>query len=160
MWYWFRFGWCYWHSDTFWHKTRIFGEDLRGGAKNDNFLKNEQYLRILGWQNLPPIKKSFAVFHWQILSTLTYEFTHYRDHMISSIFWRCQSKQIKKYFYFLLCYYKKRCKSKLLRLNSRYRTQSSKSNTDFTISIGTQDLENISRCTLLGVKFAKMFGNS
>ena len=49
--------------------------------------------------------------------------------------------------------------SKLLRLNSRFRTSSSKSNTDFTINIGTQDLENISRCTLLGVKFAKMFGN-
>ena len=49
--------------------------------------------------------------------------------------------------------------SKLLRLNSRYRTSSSKSNTDFTISIGTQDLENISRCTLLGVKIPRMFGN-
>ena len=49
--------------------------------------------------------------------------------------------------------------SKLLRLNSRYRTQSSNSNTDFTISIGTQDLENVSRCTLLGVKIPRMFGN-
>ena len=49
--------------------------------------------------------------------------------------------------------------SKLLRLNSRYRTSSSKSNTDFTISIGTQDLENISRCTLLAVKIPRLFGN-
>ena len=49
--------------------------------------------------------------------------------------------------------------SRLLRLNSRYRIPSSKSNTDFTISIGTQDLENISRCTLLGVKIPRMFGN-
>ena len=49
--------------------------------------------------------------------------------------------------------------SKLLRVNSKYRTPNSKSNTDFTVNIQTRDLENISRCVLLSATIPRMFGN-
>ena len=49
--------------------------------------------------------------------------------------------------------------SKLLRVNSRYKTPNSVSNTDFTVNIQTRDLENISRCVLLSATIPRSFGN-
>ena len=49
--------------------------------------------------------------------------------------------------------------SKLLRVNSKYRTPNSASNTDFTVNIQTRDLENISRCVLLSATIPRQFGN-
>ena len=49
--------------------------------------------------------------------------------------------------------------SKLLRVNSRYKTPNSVSNTDFTVNIATRDLENISRCVLMSVTIPRNFGN-
>ena len=49
--------------------------------------------------------------------------------------------------------------SKLLRINSKYRTPNSPSNTDFTVNIQTRDLENISKCVLLSATIPRQFGN-
>ena len=49
--------------------------------------------------------------------------------------------------------------SKLLRVNSRYKTPNSASNTDFTVNIQTRDLENISRCVLMSATIPRNFGN-
>ena len=49
--------------------------------------------------------------------------------------------------------------SKLLRINSKYRTPNSASNTDFTVNIQTRDLENISKCVLLSATIPRQFGN-
>ena len=49
--------------------------------------------------------------------------------------------------------------SKLLRVNSRYKTPNSVSNTDFTVNIQTRDLENISRCVLMSATIPRNFGN-
>ena len=45
--------------------------------------------------------------------------------------------------------------TKLLRVNSKYRTPNSASCTDFTV----RDLENVSRCCLVAAKIPRMFGN-
>jgi len=49
--------------------------------------------------------------------------------------------------------------TKLLRVNSKYRTPNSASCTDFTVNIPVRDLENVSRCCLVSAKIPRMFGN-
>ena len=49
--------------------------------------------------------------------------------------------------------------TKLLRINSKYRTPNSASCTDFTVNIPVRDLENVSRCCLVSAKIPRMFSN-
>ena len=49
--------------------------------------------------------------------------------------------------------------SKLLRINSKYRTSTSASNTDFQVVIASKDLENISKCVLVSATIPRLFTN-
>ena len=49
--------------------------------------------------------------------------------------------------------------TKLLRVNSKYRTPNSASCTDFTVNIPLRDLEGVSRCCLVSARIPRMFGN-
>ena len=49
--------------------------------------------------------------------------------------------------------------TKLLRVNSKYRTPNSASCTDFTVNIPVRDLENVGRCCLVSAKIPRMFPN-
>ena len=49
--------------------------------------------------------------------------------------------------------------TKLLRVNSKYRTPNSASCTDFSVSLDSRDCENISQCVLLSATIPRQFGN-
>lgn len=49
--------------------------------------------------------------------------------------------------------------TKLLRINSKYRTPNSASCADFSVNIDSRDCENISQCVLLSATIPRMFGN-
>ena len=49
--------------------------------------------------------------------------------------------------------------SKLLRINSKYRTSTSASNTDFQVVIASKDLENISKCVLVSATIPRLMTN-
>ena len=49
--------------------------------------------------------------------------------------------------------------TKLLRINSKYRTPNSASCADFSVNIDSRDCENISSCVLLSATIPRMFGN-
>ena len=49
--------------------------------------------------------------------------------------------------------------TKLLRINSKYRTDGSASCTDFSVNIASRDCENISQCVLLSATIPRLFGN-
>ena len=49
--------------------------------------------------------------------------------------------------------------TKLLRINSKYRTPGSASCTDFSVNIASRDCEGISQCVLLSATIPRVFGN-
>ena len=49
--------------------------------------------------------------------------------------------------------------TKLLRINSKYRTAGSASCTDFSVNIQSRDCEGIAQCVLLSATIPRMFGN-
>ena len=49
--------------------------------------------------------------------------------------------------------------TKLLRINSKYRTPNSASCTDFSVSLSSRDCEGTSQCVLLSATIPRMFGN-
>ena len=49
--------------------------------------------------------------------------------------------------------------TKLLRVNSKYRTPNSASCTDFSVTLDSRDCENISQCVLLSATIPRQFGN-
>ena len=49
--------------------------------------------------------------------------------------------------------------TKLLRINSKYRTAGSASCTDFSVNLSSRDCEGISQCVLLSATIPRLFGN-
>ena len=49
--------------------------------------------------------------------------------------------------------------AKLLRINSKYRTSTSASNTDFQVVIASKDLEHILKCVLVSATIPRLFTN-